>query len=398
VLSLHESLIPTSHLGPDERRLVREFVDEQVRPRAGELDESERFPRELYVEMAKIGLFGITVPSQFGGLGACALDYLFVMESLSYGYASVADQCGLVEIVGSLLASFGTAEQRERYLRPLLAFARPCAYALTEAGSGSDLGSITTRAVRDGDGWRLTGEKIYIHNAPVADFAVVLAVTDPRKGKRGGISVFLVDLDQDGVTRAYHEHKMGQRASQIGGLVFDEVRLAPDALLGEEGRAFGYMMRVLAKGRLGIAGLALGISRAALASAVVQAGERRQFGVPIGSNQAISFALADAATELRAGTALAADAARALDTGENAAEHNAAEDPAPLCSMAKLYASEACVRHADLAVQVFGGSGYIRGYEVERLYRDARITRIYEGTSEMQRLIISRALLGKVAA
>ncbi|HEY0578415.1 MAG TPA: acyl-CoA dehydrogenase family protein [Pseudonocardia sp.] len=385
VMSPRRSAVPSEVLGADERRLVHEFVDEQIRPIAAELDQSERFPRELYLEMAKIGLFGTTVAAGLGGAGGTPLDYLFVMESLSYGYASVADQCGLIEIVGSLLAAFGTDEQHEQYLRPLLCYGRTCAYALTEAGAGSDLGSITTRAVRDRDGWVLTGEKIYIHNAPVADFAAVLAVTDPVKGKRGGISVFLVDLDLPGVSRAYQEHKMGQRASQVGGLVFDEVRLPADALLGEEGHAFGYMMEVLAKGRLGIAGLALGISRAALAAAVTQAGDRSQFGVPIGANQAIAFPLADAATELRAGVALAAEAARALGS--------ASEDAATLCSMAKLLASEGAVRHADVAVQVFGGSGYIRGYEVERLYRDARITRIYEGTSEMQRLIISRALL-----
>ena len=384
-MSTGNSVIPSSVLGTDERKLVAEFVDERIRPVAGELDETERFPEEIYAEMGKIGLFGITVPEKFGGFGGTALDYLFVMESLSYGYASVADQCGLVEILGSLLGNYGTPEQQEQYLRPMLAAEKRCAYALTEPGSGSDLGSITTRAVRSGDGWVLSGEKIYIHNAPVADFAVVLAVTDPELGKRGGISVFLVDVDQPGVSRAYHEHKMGQRASQVGGLVFDSVRLSSDALLGEEGQAFGYMMKVLAKGRLGISGLSLGISRAALDAATRQSLDRSQFGKPISANQGISFSLATVATELRAGTALSVEAARALDTG--------AADAETLCSMAKLYASEGCVRHADAAVQVFGGNGFIRGYEVERLYRDARITKIYEGTSEMQRLIISRAVL-----
>ncbi len=388
-MSLRHSFVPSDVLGSDERALVQEFVDEQIRPIAAELDETERFPRDLYVELAKIGIFGTTIPEHLGGAGAGPLDYLFVMEALSYGYASVADQCGLVELVGSLLAAFGTAEQQTQYLSPLLAFDRTCAYALTEAGSGSDLGSISTRAVRDGADWVLRGEKIYIHNAPVADFALVLAVTDPEKGKRGGISVFVVDLDRAGVTRAYHEHKMGQRASQVGGLVFDDVRLPGDALLGEEGKAFGYMMEVLAKGRLGIAGLALGISRAAVAAAVDQAGDRSQFGKPIGVNQAVSFPLATAFTEVRAGVALAAEAARALDAGS--------PDAGVLCSMAKLTASEGAVRHADVAVQTFGGSGFIRGYEAERLYRDARITRIYEGTSEMQRLIISRALLPRPA-
>lgn len=384
------STIPTTVLGEDERRLVAEFVDERIRPIAADLDETERFPDEIYSEMAKIGLFGITVPEELGGIGGTALDYLHVMEALSYGYASIADQCGLVEILSSLLAAYGTAEQQDKYLRTLLSAEKRGAYALTEPGSGSDLGSISTRATRTVDGWTLTGEKIYIHNAPVADFAVVLAVTDPAKGKRGGISVFLVDVDTPGVSRAYHEHKMGQRASQVGGLVFDDAHLPADAILGEEGHAFGYMMKVLAKGRLGISGLALGIGRAALAAATRQSLDRRQFGKPIADNQAIAFVLADMATELRAATALAVEAARALDDG--------AADAETLCSMAKLYSSERAVRHADSAVQVFGGNGFIRGYEVERLYRDARITKIYEGTSEMQRLIISRAQLKSVAA
>jgi alkylation response protein AidB-like acyl-CoA dehydrogenase len=378
-MSTANSMIPTSVLGSDERALVADFIDERIRPVAGELD-----------EMAKIGLFGITVPESLGGLGGTALDYLFVMEALSYGYASIADQCGLVEIIGSLLTAYGTPEQQDQYLRPMLSMDKRCAYALTEPGSGSDLGSISTRAEKSADGWVLNGEKIYIHNAPVADFAVVLAVTDPERQKRGGISVFLVDIDQPGVSRAYHEHKMGQRASQVGGLVFDDVRLPATAMLGEEGRAFGYMMKVLAKGRLGISGLSLGISRAALDAATRQSLDRSQFGKPISDNQGISFPLATMATELRAGTALAVEAARALD--------NSSADVETLCSMAKLFASEGCVRHTDAAVQVFGGSGFIRGYEVERLYRDARITKIYEGTSEMQRLIIGRALLKAAAA
>ncbi|ANY24906.1 MULTISPECIES: acyl-CoA dehydrogenase family protein [Gordonia] len=379
------SRIPTSVFGPDERALVAEFVDERIRPIAAELDETERFPEEIYAEMGKIGLFGITVPHDDGGAGGTALDYLFVMESLSYGYASIADQCGLVEILGTLLNTYGTDDQKKEYLLPMLSAEKRCAYALTEPGSGSDLGSITTRAERTSTGWRLRGEKIYIHNAPVADFAVVLAVTDPERGKRGGISVFLVDVDTPGVSRAYHEHKMGQRASQVGGLVFDDAELAESALLGEEGQAFGYMMKVLAKGRLGISGLALGISRAALDAAVRQSLDRQQFGRAIADNQAISFSLASIATELQAATALSVSAARAIDSGDDDAE--------VLCSMAKLNASESCVRHADAALQVFGGNGFIRGYEVERLYRDARITKIYEGTSEMQRLIISRSLL-----
>lgn len=361
------------------RRMVADFVAARIAPQVAALDAESRFPAELYREMAGLDLFGITVPARYGGVGARALDYLHVMEGLSFGYASVADQCGLVEIVSALLAAHGTADQRECYLIPLLAAQRFCAYALTEPQAGSDLRAVATRARRDGSDWVLDGEKVFIHNAPVADFAVVLARTAEP------LSVFLVDLDLPGVTRMYQEHKMGQRASQVGGLRFEAVRLPAGALLGAEGAGFGYMTGVLAKGRLGIAGLSLGISRAALTAAAEYAEQRVAFGRPIGVNQAVAFPLADAYTAYRAGLLLAEDAARLLDAG--------AAQAATACSMAKLYASEACVRHASTAVQVFGGAGYIEGNVAERLYRDARITTLYEGTSEIQRLIIARSIV-----
>jgi alkylation response protein AidB-like acyl-CoA dehydrogenase len=366
------------------REMVARFAAERITPIVADLDATSRFPADLYREMAGLDLLGVTVPESLGGAGGRALDYLHVMEGLSFGYASVADQCGLVELVSSLLAEHGTGEQRERYLGPLLKAERFCAYALTEPQAGSDLSGVATAASRVAGGWRLDGEKVYIHNAPVADFAVVLARTDPDAG-RDGLSVFLVDLDAPGVSRTYKEKKMGQRASQVGGLRFESARLPAASLLGEEGAGFRYMTSVLAKGRLGIAGLSLGISRAALTVASGHAETRVAFGRPIGANQAVAFPLADAFVEYRAGLLLAEDAARLLDAGDPAA--------ATACSMAKLHASEACVRHASTAVQVFGGAGYIEGSAPERLYRDARITMLYEGTSEIQRLIISRSLV-----
>ena len=364
---------------------VERFARDKVKPRAEELDETEEFPADIYSEMGKLGLFGITVPEADGGVGGTVLDYATVMEELACGYASVADQCGLIELITSLLVSFGTTEQKDHYMAGLQdATIRP-AYALTEAESGSDLASIKTRAVADGDSWVLNGEKVYIHNAPVADMAVVLAVTDPEARSSRRLSMFLVDIDAtDGAERAYKEHKMGQRASQVGGFVFTDARLGPDAILGELGVGFPAMMNVLDKGRVGIAALSLGIHRAALDAAVSYAKERKQFGQPIGNHQGVAFQLADMATDYQASRQLIHHAANALDTGDPAAN---------LCSMAKLFASEAAVRHTSTAVQVHGGSGYIRGVEVERLYRDARITMIYEGTSEIQRMIISRALL-----
>jgi alkylation response protein AidB-like acyl-CoA dehydrogenase len=381
------STVDTTAVGDadaDVREVVADFVAREVAPLVAELDARAAFPADLYRKMAGLNLFGVTVAGEYGGVGARALDYLHVMEALSFGYASVADQCGLVELVATLLAEYGTDAQRAAYLTPLLRAEKFCAYALTEPQAGSDLRGIATAARQTDDGWRLDGEKVFIHNAPVADFAVVLARTG-EPGDRGVLSVFLVDLDRPGVARTYKERKMGQRASQVGGLRFEGVALPADALLGQVGAGFAAMTAVLAKGRLGIAGLSLGISRAALVTAAGQAEQRVAFGRPIGANQAVAFPLADAFTEYRAGLLLAEDAARLLDRADPGA--------ATACSMAKLYASEACVRHASTAVQVFGGAGYIEGCVAERLYRDARITTLYEGTSEIQRLIISRSIV-----
>jgi alkylation response protein AidB-like acyl-CoA dehydrogenase len=365
--------------------MVREFAAERIRPIAEELDETERFPAEIYEELGGLGLLGITVPEDLGGPGGSTLDYAKVMEELAYGYASVADQCGVVELVASLLTKFGTPEQQQRWLPGLMAGTQRCAYALTEAEAGSDLGNLKSIAARTDDGgWILSGEKVYIHNAPVADVALVLAITDKTKGKRGGMSMFLVDCALPGVTKAYHEHKMGQRASQVGGFVFQDVELGPDALLGEEGTGFGAVLSVLEKGRVGIAALALGVIRAALDASVEHATTRVQFGKPIADFQATGFKLADMATDYHAARLLIEDASRKIDAGS--------ADAGPASSMAKLFASEASIRVTSAAVQVHGGSGYIRGVLAERLYRDARITTIYEGTSEIQRLIISRGL------
>src|SRR2546421_2686321 len=252
---------------PAIRRMVADFVAHRVTPQVGGLDAHSRFPGALYREMAGLNLFGITVPEKHGGVGGRALDYLHVMEGLSFGYASVADQCGLVELVSTLLSEHGTDEQRDRYLAPLLRADRLCAYALTEPQAGSDLRGVATRATPTGDGWQVDGEKVFIHNAPVASFAAVLTRTGDADA-RDEMSVFLVDLDLPGVSRTYREHKMGQRASQVGGLRFEGVRLPGGALLGEAGAGFLYMTGALAQGRLGIAGLSLGISRAALPAAV----------------------------------------------------------------------------------------------------------------------------------
>ena len=373
--------LPQEHV--QIRAQTRRFADEVIRPIAAELDRTERFPAELYGEMARLGLFGISVAEADGGAGADCLAYALVMEELARGYASIADQCGLVELVGTLLGEHGTAAQKARYLAPLLRAERRCAYAITEAEAGSDVAGIRTTATRTAHGWRLDGAKLWIHNAPVCDFAVVLARTDPQAGRRG-MSIFLVDRDRPGFEAGPKERKMGQCASPVGGLRFEGVELTEDARLGPENRGFHMMMSVLDKGRVGIAALAVGILQAALEAALDHARTRRQFGQAIAGFQGIQWMLADMAKDLAAARLLTHDAAAALDRGERATL------PA---SIAKCFASDAAVQHTSNAVQIFGGSGYIRGFEVERLYRDAKIAQIYEGTNQIQRNLIARHLL-----
>ncbi len=365
------------------RDMARGFANDVIRPVAGDLDREERFPEEIYAKMAELGLFGICVPESMGGPGFDTLAYALVMEELSRGYSSVADQCGLVELVSTLLVRHGSRRQRDRWLPDMTAARTRVAYCITEAEAGTDVSGIRARAVRVRDGWLLNGEKIWIHNAPVADLAFVLARTDPEAGHRG-MSIFIVDLDAPGVGRGPKERKMGQRASQVGALAFSDVRLPAEALLGREGRGFHMMMGALDKGRVGIAALAVGIARAGLEAAVDHARTRRQFGRPVSDFQGVQWLLADMAKDIEAARLLTHSAAVRLDSGEPATKE---------CSMAKCFASDMAVERTSDAVQVFGGSGYIQGCEVERLYRDAKITQIYEGTNQIQRMIIARDIL-----
>ncbi|MDJ0639171.1 MAG: acyl-CoA dehydrogenase family protein [Paracoccaceae bacterium] len=365
------------------RDMARDFANGAIRPVVEDLDRDENFPAELYAEMGTLGLFGIGVPEDMGGPGFDTLAYALVMEELSRGYASVADQCGLIELISTLLVRHGSEAQRSRWLADVMSAKTKVAYCITEPEAGTDVSGIRTTAARDGDGWVLNGGKIWIHNAPVADLAFVLARTDPDAGHRG-MSIFAVDLHAEGVERGPKEHKMGQRASQVGALNFSDVRLPADALLGEEGRGFHIMMSVLDKGRVGIAALAVGIAQAGLEAAVEYAQQRKQFGQPIAEFQGVQWMLADMAKDIEAARLLVHSAAVKIDRGEDATK---------ACSMAKCFAGDMAVKATQDAVQVFGGSGYIRGFEVERLYRDAKITQIYEGTNQIQRMIIARELL-----
>ncbi|WP_127995508.1 acyl-CoA dehydrogenase family protein [Piscinibacter defluvii] len=363
--------------------MARRFADDLVRPEAERLDREEVFAGDIYRAMGENGLFGITVPEALGGAGLDCLAYSIVMEELSRGYASIADQCGLVELVTTLLVQHGSPAQQDRWIGPIVRAEKRAAYCITEAGAGSDVSGIKTTAVKQGSGWRLNGAKLWIHNAPVADVGFVLARTDPAAGKRG-MSIFVVDCALPGVTRGPKEHKLGQRSSQVGELNFENVELGPEALLGTEGRGFHMMMSVLEKGRVGIASLAVGILQAALEASLEQARIRRQFGQAIAEFQAIQFMLADMAKDTEAARLLVRSAAGKID---------ARLDATAAASMAKCFAGDAAVLHTGNAIQIFGGSGYIRGYEVERLYRDAKITQIYEGTNQIQRVIIARKLL-----
>lgn len=365
------------------REMARQFAEDVVRPAAEALDREERYPLEIYEQMGELGLFGIAVPEALGGPGFDTLAYALVMEELSRGYASVADQCGLLELITTLLVRHGSAEQQARWLKPMMGMKVKVAYCLTEAEAGSDVSGIRSFAEKDGDGWLLNGSKIWIHNAPVADIGFVLVKTDRDAGHRG-MSIFIVDLNDRGVSRGPREHKMGQRASQVGALHFDNVRLGPESLLGEAGRGFHMMMGALDKGRIGIASLAVGIGQAGLEAALDYAQQRRQFGQKITEFQGVQWLLADIAKDVEAARLMVHSAAVKLDQGENATK---------ACSMAKCFAGDMAVARTADAVQIFGGSGYIRGFEVERLYRDAKITQIYEGTNQVQRMIIARELV-----
>ncbi|WP_441513908.1 acyl-CoA dehydrogenase family protein [Bosea sp. TAF32] len=364
------------------RETARRFAEDVVKPAANDLDRDETFPAEIYRQMGELGLFGITVPEEHGGAGLDTFAYAIVMEELSRGYSSVADQCGLVELIGALLTRYGTPEQLKR-LPDILSAKTRIAYCLTEAEAGSDLSNVRTTARETADGYVIDGGKLWIHNAPVADLGFVLASTDPAAGHRG-MSIFLVDLNAPGVSRGPKEHKMGQRASQVGALNFDGVTVPREALLGPKGRGFHIMMSVLEKGRVGIASLAVGIAQAGLEAALAYARDRRQFGKPILDNQGLQWMLADMAKDIAAARALVERAALLIDHAKPATSAS---------SMAKCFASDMAVAQTANAVQIFGGSGYIRGFEVERLYRDAKITQIYEGTNQIQRTIIARELI-----
>jgi len=365
------------------RQTARELAENEFAPKAAEHDESCAFPHENVKKLAELGFMGMSVPEEWGGAGLSYLAYALAMEEISRACAST----GVIMSVNNSLVcdpilAFGTDAQKETYLKPLARGEKIGAYCLTEPEAGSDAQNQRSTALRDGDHYVLNGTKNFITNGQVADVFIVYAKTDPEGGHRG-ISAFLVDGDSEGLTRGSKENTMGIRASSTCSLFFSNVRVPAGNRIGEEGQGFKIALATLDGGRIGIAAQALGIGQAALDAATVYAQERKTFGKPIADLQAIQWMLADSVTELDAARLLTHRAAAKKDAGERATQEAA---------MAKLAASRAAVVVADRAVQIHGGYGYIKEYPVERFYRDAKITEIYEGTSEIQRLVIARNL------
>lgn len=362
---------------------ARDFARRRLAPGAAERDRSGRFPLEPLRDLAALGLLAMKVPTDEGGSGMDNVGYALAMQAVAESCASTAVILASSNLASKILSEHGSPAQKDRWLRPYAEGALgPAAFALTEPGSGSDAASIRTSARLDGDRWVLDGEKAWITSGAHAGLYVVFARTD-GDGKEG-ISCFVVEGGTPGLVVGRDEDKMGQRASGTVPLHFEGCRVPADHLVGARGGGYAIALSALGAGRVGIAALSLGIAEASLEAAVSYARERRVFGQVLASLQNTQFVLANARTELDAAWLLTLRAARLLDAGERAAAE---------CSMAKLYATEACGRVVDAALQLHGGYGYSREYAVERHYRDARVTRIYEGSSEIQRLIIARAML-----
>ncbi|ARF17954.1 MULTISPECIES: acyl-CoA dehydrogenase [Sporosarcina] len=365
------------------RKMVRDFAQKEVAPTAAQRDEDETFDMDIFHKMAELGLTGIPWPEEYGGIGSDFLAYVIAVEELSRVCASTGVVLSAhTSLAGWPLFKYGNEEQKQKYLRPLAEGSKMGAYCLTEAGSGSDAGGMKTTAKLDGDDYVLNGSKIFITNGGIADTYIVFAVTDPES-KHKGTSAFIVESTFEGFSVGKKEKKMGIRSSPTTEVVLDNCRVPKENLLGEEGDGFIIAMKTLDGGRNGIAAQAVGIAQGALDAAVDYSKERVQFGKPIVANQGISFKLADMATATEASRLLTYQAAwlesNDLPYGKASA-------------MAKLMAGDTAMKVTTEAVQVFGGYGYTKDYPVERYMRDAKITQIYEGTQEIQRLVISRML------
>ncbi|MES9750553.1 acyl-CoA dehydrogenase AcdA [Bacillus wiedmannii] len=365
------------------RKMVRDFAKNEVAPTAAERDEEERFDRALFDQMAELGLTGIPWPEEYGGIGSDYLAYVIAIEELSRVCASTGVTLSAhTSLAGWPIFKFGTEEQKQKFLRPMAEGTKIGAYGLTEPSSGSDAGGMRTTAKRDGDHYILNGSKIFITNGGIADIYVVFALTDPESKQRG-TSAFIVESDTPGFSVGKKESKLGIRSSPTTEIMFEDCRIPVENLLGEEGQGFKVAMQTLDGGRNGIAAQAVGIAQGALDTSVEYARERHQFGKPIAAQQGIGFKLADMATDVEAARLLTYQAAWLESEGLPYGKESA---------MSKVFAGDTAMKVTTEAVQVFGGYGYTKDYPVERYMRDAKITQIYEGTQEIQRLVISRML------
>lgn len=371
------------------RDAARDFAEKEIAPLAAAFDESGEFPYATIKKMGELGFMGIEVPEAYGGAGMDTLAYVLALEEI----CKVDASHGVIMSVNNSLychgiLQFGTEEQKKKFITPVASGKAIGAYSLTEPQSGSDAGTMKSRAVRDGDFYVLNGRKSWVTSGPVADYFVVFMVTDPAK-KQKGISAFLVEGNPPGLTRGKKEPKLGIRASATSELIFEDCKVPAENRLGEEGEGFKIAMTVLDAGRIGIATQALGIAEAAYEASRQYAAQREAFGQPIGAFQGTGFKIADMKTRIEASRLLIYNAAIAKEKSKQSGARYTQE-----ASMAKLFASETAMYVAHQAVQIHGGMGYSKELPVERYFRDAKITEIYEGTSEIQRLVISRAELG----
>ncbi len=374
--------IPQDYL--DFRETIRRIAQERIAPRAAEIDEKAEYPHDLRALLAEHDVLGLPFESEYGGTGTGALMLNMAIEEIAKACASTA-LIVMIQELGTLpIKLFGTEEQKQRFLPRCASGEWSPAFALSEPDAGSDPGGMRTRAVRDGDEWVIDGTKNWITNLGIADFYIVFAVTDREAGHSHGITAFVVEADRPGVSIGKLEHKLGIRGSPTGQPIFDSVRVPGDNLLGGPGQGFKVAMATLDRSRLGVAAQALGIAQGATDYAAAYAGERQQFGQPINSFQAIQFKLADMETQCAAGRELLYQAAAKVDRGD--------ADLGKYSAMAKLFCSDVAMRVTVEAVQVLGGYGYVKEYPVERMMRDAKITQIYEGTNEIQRLVIARTM------
>jgi alkylation response protein AidB-like acyl-CoA dehydrogenase len=368
------------------RRTVREFAEAEMRPHVMEWDEAQQFPMDLLPKLAALGLTGVQLSEDYGGAGLSAVDYCICIEELARVCPAIALSVAAHNgLCSAHIAMFGTEDQKRRFLPRLMRGEVLGAWGLTEAGAGSDAAGMRTTAVRQGQCWVISGAKTFITHGRIGGVMVVIALTDRTKGHRG-ISAFIVEQGTPGMTAGKKENKLGMRASDTSEVIFDNCRVPVDQLLGEEGQGFINTLQVLDGGRIGIAALSVGLAQGAYEAALSYAKERRQFGQPIGEFQAIQWKLADNATRIEAARLLTYRAAYLRDRGARTTRES---------SVAKLFASETAVKAADDSVQIHGGYGFVKDYPAEKYFRDVKLLTIGEGTSEIQRLVIARQLLGQ---